>query len=150
VPGKRSGLVFAYRLSVKGRRWGGTRSPLEKEGKEMEREYGRPFDEDILIQQIGMRNVGAISGGRVGVYKPEGECVEVELPVSAGYLVRITLAWDDTYTVERVLRRRAKGKSYKESKVLGRVDGVYCDQVGEVAYYASCYKNVKFGQEVSA
>jgi len=116
----------------------------------MDQQLGRPFDEDTLIQQIGMRNVAAISGGRVGVFKPEGECVEVELPVSAGYLVRITLAWDDTYTVERVLRRRAKGKSYKESKVLGRVDGVYCDQVGEVAYAASCYKNVKFGQEVSA
>lgn len=116
----------------------------------MEREYGRPFDEDTLIQQIGIRTVGAISGGRVGVYKPEGECVEVELPISSGYLVRITLAWDDTYTVERVLRRKAKGKSYKESKVLGRVDGVYCDQVGEVAYNASCYKNVTFGQEVSA
>ena len=37
----------------------------------MEREYGRPFDEDTLIQQIGMRNVGAISGGRVGVYKQD-------------------------------------------------------------------------------
>ena len=121
-----------------------------QEGKTMEKEYGRPFDEDTLIQQIGIRNVGAISGGRVGVYKPEGKCVEVELPVSAGYLVRITLAWDDTYTVERVLRRKAKGKSYKESKVMGRVDGVYCDKVGEVAYYASCYKNVKFGKEVSA
>ena len=116
----------------------------------MDQKYGRPFDEDTLIQQIGIRNVGAISGGRVGVYKPEGECVEVELPVSAGYWVRITLAWDDTYTVERVLKRRPKGKSAKEIKVLGRVEGVYCDQVGEVAYYASCYKNVKFGQEVSA
>ena len=116
----------------------------------MDQQLGRPFDEDTLIQQIGIRNVAAISGGRVGVFKPEGECVEVELPVSAGYLVRITLAWDDTYTVERVLRRRAKGKSYKESKVLGRLSGVYCDQVGEVAYAASCYKNVKFGQEVEA
>lgn len=116
----------------------------------MQQEQGRPFDEDTLIQQIGIRNVAAISGGRVWVYKPEGECIEVELPVSAGYLVRITLAWDDTYTVERVLRRRAKGKSYKESKVLGKLSGVYCDQVGEVAYAASCYKNVKFGQEVEA
>jgi len=141
--------VFAYRLSVKGRRWGDT-SLHEREGKKMEREYGRPFDEDTLIQQIGIRNVGAISGGRVGVYKPEGECVEVELPVSAGYWVRITLAWDDTYTVERVLKRRPKGQSAKEIKVLGRVEGVYCDQVGEIAYNASCYKNVKFGQEVSA
>ena len=113
-------------------------------------EYGRPFNEDVLLNQIGKMNVFAISGGRVGVFKPEGETVEVELPVSSGYLVRITLAWDDTYTVERVLRRRPKGQTAKESKVLGRVTGVFCDQVGEVAYYASCYKNVPFGEEVSA
>lgn len=114
------------------------------------KELGRPFDEDTLLDQIGRRNVYAISGGRVGVWKPEGECVEVELPVSAGYLVRITLAWDDTYTVERVLRRRPKGQTAKLDKVMGRVSGVYCDQVGEVAYQASCYKNLEFGEQVSA
>jgi ATP sulfurylase len=87
----------------------------------------------------------------VGVYKPNGECVEVE-PSS---IFRV-LGKDHAslgrylYTVERVLKRRPKGKSAKEIKVLGRVEGVYCDQVGEVAYYASCYKNVPFGQEVSA
>ena len=111
---------------------------------------GRPFDEDELIGQIGKWNLAAISGGRVGVYKPQGECIEVELPVSAGYWVRITLAWNDTWTVERILRRRKKGQSWKETKVLGKMTDVYSDQVGEVAYYASCYKNVKFGEEVSA
>ena len=70
------------------------------------REVGRPFNEDELLNQIGRMNVFAISGGRVGVWKPQGECVEVELPVSSGYWVRITLSWDDTYTVERVLKRR--------------------------------------------
>lgn len=101
----------------------------------------RPFDEDVLLNQIGQNNVWAISGGRVGVWKPNGECLEVELPVSSGYLVRITLAGDDTYTVERILRRRPKGQTSKVDKVLGRMEGVYCDQVGEVAYYASCYKS---------
>lgn len=113
-------------------------------------ELGRPFDEDVLLDQIGKMNVFAISGGRVGVWKPNGECVEVELPVSSGYWVRITLAWDDTYTVERVLKRRPKGKAQKEIKVLGRMTGVYCDQVGEIAYLASCYKNVEFGEKVTA
>jgi hypothetical protein len=113
-------------------------------------ERGRPFNEDTLLSQIGRMNVLAISGGRVGVWKPEGECVEVELPVSSGYWVRITLAWDDTYTVERVLKRRPKGQSSKEIKVLGRMTGVYCDQVGEIAYLASCYKNVEFGEKVGA
>ena len=116
----------------------------------MNTDYGRPFDEDTLLNQIGTWNVMAISGGRVNVWKPQGETVEIELPVSSGYLVRITLAWDDTYTVERILRRRPKGKSAKETKVLGRVSGVFCDQVGEVAYRASCYKNLQFGEKVGA
>lgn len=116
----------------------------------MTEELGRSFSEDTLLDQIGRMNVMAISGGRVGVWKPKGECVEVELPVSSGYLVRITLAWDDTYTVERILRRRPKGQTAKVSKVLGRMTGVYCDQVGEVAYRASCYKNVQFGEQVNA
>lgn len=110
----------------------------------------RPFNEDELLAQIGRRNVFAISGGRVGVWKPNGECLEVELPVSSGYLVRITLAWDDTYTVERVLRRRPKGQSAKVDKVLGRVTGVFCSEVGEVAYRASCFRNVEFGEKVGA
>ena len=101
----------------------------------------RPFDEDTLLAQIGRDNVWAISGGRVGVWKPNGECMEVELPVSSGYLVRIVLAGDDTYTVERILRRRPKGQTARVDKVMGRMEGVYCDQVGEVAYYASCYRS---------
>ena len=101
----------------------------------------RPFDEDTLLAQIGRDNVFAISGGRVGVWKPNGECMEVELPVSSGYLVRIVLAGDDTYTVERILRRRPKGQTARVDKVMGRMEGVYCDQVGEVAYYASCYRS---------
>lgn len=110
----------------------------------------RPFDEDTLLKQIGTMNVFAISGGRVGVWKPNGECMEIELPVSSGYLVRITLAGNDTYTVERILRRRAKGQSSKTDKVLGVRENVYADEVGEIAYQASCYKNVQFGQEISA
>lgn len=110
-------------------------------------ELGRPFNEDVLLDQIGRRNVLGISGGRVGVWKPNGETVEVELPVSRGYLVRITLAWDDTYTVERVLRRRPKGQTSKQDTIKGRVSGVYCDNISEVVYNASCYVNVPFGED---
>lgn len=121
----------------------------------MKESKGLDFDIDVLLNQIGKMNVMAISGGHVVIdgasyNKNLNTTQEIELPVSSGYLVRITLAWDDTYTVERVLRRRPKGKSYKETKVLGRVSGVYCDQVGEIAYRASCYKNLEFGEKVSA
>ena len=101
----------------------------------------RPFDEDVLIDQIGRMNVLAISGGRVGVVKNnEGETIEVELPCGAGYRVSIILAWDDTYTVTRQFVR--KGTVFQK----GTVEGVYCDQVGEIAYQASCFRNVEFGK----
>jgi hypothetical protein len=101
----------------------------------------RPFDEDVLIDQIGRMNVLAISGGRVGVVKNnEGETIEVELPCGAGYRISIILAWDDTYTVTRQFVR--KGTVFQK----GTVEGVYCDQVGEIAYKASCWRNVEFGK----
>lgn len=121
----------------------------------MSEDKGREFDIDVLISQIGRDNLAAISGNRVVIDgatydKERNTTQEIDLPVSSGYLVRIRLDWDDTYTVERVLTRRPKGKTAKESKVLGRMTGVYCDQVGEIAYYASCYKNVQFGEKVGA
>ena len=101
----------------------------------------RPFDEDVLIDQIGRMNVLAISGGRVGVVKNnEGETIEVELPCGAGYRISIILAWDDTYTVTRQFVRA--GTVFQK----GTIEGVYCDQVGEIAYKASCWRNVEFGK----
>ena len=104
----------------------------------------RPFDEDVLIDQIGRMNVLAISGGRVGVVKNnEGETIEVELPCGAGYRVSIILAWNDTYTVTRQFVR--KGTVYQK----GTVENVYCEEIGEVAYKASCFRNVEFGKGVA-
>jgi hypothetical protein len=92
-------------------------------------------DKDTLISQIGMMNIMAISGGR-GTFRPTG----VTLPVSHGYVVEVDLATNDTYTVQRVMFRA--GKRY----VKGVRTDVYCDQVGEMAYQASCYRNVQFGE----
>jgi hypothetical protein len=107
----------------------------------MSESTGRPFDEDVLISQIGRMNVFAISGGRVYVSKNnEGETIEIELPVSNGYRVSIKLGWDDTYTVSRQFVR----KGVVSDK--GTVEGVYCEEIGEVAYKASCFRNVEFGK----
>ena len=100
----------------------------------------RPFDEDELLGQIGRGNVFAISGGRVGVSVENGETVGIELPVSNGYKVSIKLGWDDTWTVSRLFVRA--GVVFDK----GTISGVYADQVGEVAYQASCFRNVKFGE----
>lgn len=104
----------------------------------------RPFDEDVLIQQIGRMNVYAISGGRIGVVKNnQGETIEVELPCGAGYRVSIILAWNDTYTVTRQFVR--KGVVFQK----GTVEGVYCEEIGETAYQAACWRNREFGKVVA-
>ena len=105
---------------------------------------GRPFNEDELISQIGHMNILAISGGRVIVVKNnDGETIEVELKCGAGYRVSIALGWDDTYTVTRQYVR--KGTVFNK----GTVEGVYCDNIGEVAYKASCFRSYEFGKAVA-
>ena len=105
---------------------------------------GRPFNEDELISQIGHMNILAISGGRVIVVKNnDGETIEVELKCGAGYRVSIALGWDDTYTVTRQYVR--KGNVFNK----GTVEGVYCDNIGEVAYKAACFRSYEFGKAVA-
>lgn len=101
---------------------------------------GRPFDVKVLTQQIGMMNLFAISGGRVrGIVNEENEVIRVELPVGHGYRVAIELGWDDTYTIKREFVRGSKVFNK------GTLEGIYCDEIGEMAYQASCYVNVPFG-----
>jgi hypothetical protein len=97
---------------------------------------GRQLDWAELRGQIGFMNVGAISGGRAVRVGPS----TIDLPVSSGYKVRVTIEADDTYTVERVMVRGAK--TFHK----GKMTDVYCDEIGEVAYVASCYKNREFGE----
>lgn len=102
---------------------------------------GRPFDTNELIAQIGYWNVMSISGGRVtNIVNDEGETVQVLLPVSSGYRVSVELDWNDTWIVKRQYVR----KGVVTDKAI--INDVYCDDVGEVAYQASCYKNVHFTQ----
>lgn len=106
----------------------------------------RPFDEDQLLAQIGLMNILAVSGGRVEVWRTnDGTGTRtVTLPVSNGYSVEIYLAWDDTYTVTRQFKR--KGQQINK----GTVSGVYAEDIGEVVYQASCFRNVEFGEKVNA
>lgn len=83
-----------------------------------------------LCQQIGSLNIMAISGGRVTA-RPSG----VTLWVGCGYSVTVDLAWNDTYTVRRIFHRGTK------TWVKGERTDVYCDEVGETAYQASCFRN---------
>lgn len=86
------------------------------------------MDIATTLHQIGRGNLLAISGGR---YKQMDGCVL--LPVAAGYYVSIELEPNDTYTVRRMFKRGAK--VWKK----GEVTDVYCDELGETCYRASCY-----------
>ena len=94
-----------------------------------------PCDTDTLIAQIGRMNIMAISGLRV-IRRDTG----VTLPVGAGYSVTVDLDWGDEYVVRRVFKRGAK------IWIKGEQRRVYCDEVGEVAYRASCFRNGPWGE----
>jgi hypothetical protein len=104
---------------------------------------GRPFNEDELIAQIGHMNILAISGGRVYVSKHINETVGIDLPCGAGYRVSIQLGWNDEWTVTRQFVR--KGVVFNK----GTIEGVLCDNIGEVAYKASCFRSYEFGKAVA-
>ena len=83
-----------------------------------------------LLAQIGRMNILAISGGRITT-RDTG----ITLPVSNGYRVTVDLAPNDTYTVRRTFTRGT------QTWIKGERTNVYCDQVSEVAYYASCFRS---------
>ena len=99
------------------------------------------MDAQELVRQVGRMNVLAVSGGRVQcVRDASGDTTAVVFPVAAGYRVRVTLdGGADLYDVERVFVRG--GREFSK----GMVRGVYCDEVGEVVYQASCFRSNTFG-----
>jgi hypothetical protein len=89
-------------------------------------------DAKTIVNQMGLRNLFAISGGRI-----EERTTGITLKVSNGYSVTIDLSANDTYTVRRIFTRAGK------VTIKGEVNGVFCDELGEIAYQASCFRNVE-------
>jgi hypothetical protein len=89
-----------------------------------------------ILRQIGNINVAAISGGRV-VALPDG----IDLPAGSGFHVIVTLdIASDTYTVKRVYRRAGRDFDH------GSRTYVHCEDVGEFAYRASCFRSYADGE----
>lgn len=89
-----------------------------------------------IVKQIGNINFAAISGGRIRPIPGDGYASGVEFPVAYGYSVRVRYdEGSDTYTVERVLVRG--GKTFEK----GTRTNVYCDELGEKAYRAACFRS---------
>jgi hypothetical protein len=87
-----------------------------------------------LRSQIGRNTFLAICGGRSEIR--DGA---LHMAVSSGYRVVVSLEPNDTYTVRRIMKRGVK--IFEK----GSMTDVYADQVSDVCWAASCYKNVEFG-----
>jgi len=88
----------------------------------------------MMVSQIARMTLFGISGGRV-------EAIEhgIKLPVAHGYAVTVELDADDTYVVRRTFTRKPKGALLPVTYLHGEAEGVYCERLSEVCYYASCY-----------
>ncbi len=101
-----------------------------------EKKYVREVHAPTLVSQIGTMNIMAISGGLV-IPRKTG----ITLPVGEGYSVEIDLNFMDFYDVKRVYTDGVT------RVIKGEVEDVDCFTIGEVAYRASCYVNVSFGED---
>lgn len=101
---------------------------------------GRSCDPAVILSQIGARNFLAISGGRASVITDEdGETIGVALPCGANRIVEVTLHFLDTYTVRRY-RRVVNGANAGSLVLEHHAEDIYCHEVGEAAYTASCWR----------
>lgn len=101
---------------------------------------GRICNPDTIISQIGRMNVFAISGGKyITIKNAENETVGVMLPCGTNRAVEVVLNFWDLYTVRRV-RLITSGANRGEVVVEETHENMYFDQVGEVAYTASCWR----------
>lgn len=91
-----------------------------------------------MVRQIGANLMG-ISGGRVTPTR-----YGISLPVAVGYSVTVELDGNDTYVVRRV--RTVKQEGVPVTRLYGERTNVYCDELSEVAYYASCYVSYDAGE----
>lgn len=101
---------------------------------------GRTCDAREVLSQIGTMTVLAVSGGRVSVIRDnEGEPIGVSLPCGTNRTVEVTLSFWDTYTVRRY-RTIVNGARRGESIVEHEATDIYCDQISEAVYTASCWR----------
>jgi hypothetical protein len=102
---------------------------------------GRSCDPSVIARQIGAANILAISGGPVfPIFSSESnDRVGLRLPIDGTRRIDVILDWSDTYSVRRI-RTITKGSQRGQDVVEFERSDVYCDEVGEVAYAASCWK----------
>lgn len=90
----------------------------------------------VTYEQIGFQTLIAACGG-INAFRVSPDTLG--FPVGRGYVVTVTLDPSDTYIVRRCFRRKG------EMKVKGEQTMVYCDELSDTFWKASCFVNVEFG-----
>jgi hypothetical protein len=103
----------------------------------------RPCDAEEIIRQIGAMTLLGVSGGRwFRIYNAQHSNkreVGVFMPCGSARGVEVVLNHLDLYDVRRV-RLITRGEKAGEIVVESETLNIYCDQVAEVVYGASCWK----------
>lgn len=100
---------------------------------------GREVHPQVLIAQVGLPTVLAISGGRVGqITDTEGYPIGIVMPCGPNRELEITLNFLDLYTVRRY-RRVVKGEQRGNDILEFEADDIYCTEISQCAWEASLW-----------
>jgi hypothetical protein len=101
---------------------------------------GRDCDPQEVIAQMGRMNFFAVCGGKwAKINASDGVTIGLLMPCGESRAVEVVLNFLDLYEVRRVRlvnRGEAKGTLVVEHEVLD----VYCENLGDAVYSASCWK----------
>lgn len=100
---------------------------------------GRECDPKVILGQIGLATVLAVSGGRYVPIHDSTYICGVLLIAGTARAVEVILDYNDTYSVRRT-RLVTSGKAKGQVVVESETSGVYCDQLTEVVWSTSCWK----------
>ena len=95
------------------------------------------IDAATLYRQIGLSTLLAAPGRARGFYVDDAT---IGFKVGQGYVVTVTLDPSDTYTVRRCTLRKGALTTKGEQTM------VYCEELSDTFWNASCYVNVTFGE----
>ena len=101
---------------------------------------GRECDPHEVIAQMGKMNFFAVCGGKwAKINASDGVTIGLLMPCGESRAVEVVLNFLDLYEVRRV-RRVNRGNEKGSLVVEYEVLDVYCENLGDAVYSASCWK----------
>lgn len=101
---------------------------------------GRGCDPQVILSQMGLMNLYGVSGGKWSALSAsDGSEIGVILPCGESRAVEVILNGSDLYEVRRV---RLVNKGQQKGTVVVEIEvlDVFCENLGDAVYSASCWK----------